>query len=59
MDHTCHNIPCNSVLGKDEIKIPRFKSGTPEDWIIFVGLSPEGLSTTNCHYQKNGKGTER
>ena len=31
-----HNFLGNSISGKYVIKIPRFDSGTPEEWIIFV-----------------------
>ena len=38
IDHTSHNTPGDSTSGKYVIKIPRFDSGTPEEWIIFVDL---------------------
>ena len=38
IDHTCHNTPRDTTSGKFIIKIPRFDSGTPEEWIIFVNL---------------------
>ena len=36
IDHTCHNTLGDSTSGKYVIKIPRFDSGTPGKWIIFV-----------------------
>ena len=36
VDHTCHNTPGDTTSGKYVIKIPRFDSDTPEEWIIFV-----------------------
>ena len=38
IDNTCHNTPSNSTSGKYMIKIPRYDSGMPEEWIIFVDL---------------------
>ena len=38
IDHTCHNTPRDTTSGKYVIKIPRFDSGTPVEWIIFVNL---------------------
>ena len=38
IDHTCHNTPGDSTLGKYVIKIPKFDSSTPKEWIIFVDL---------------------
>ena len=37
-EHTCHDTPRDSISGKYMIKIPRFDSGTPEEWIIFVDI---------------------
>ena len=45
----CHNTPGDTTSRKYVIKIPRFDSGTPEEWIIFVDLvqkSPEGQNFT-------------
>ena len=50
IEHMCHNTPGDSASGKYVIKIPRFDSGMPEEWIIFVDLFQEGLSRTTCHY---------
>ena len=47
IDHTCHNTPGNSTSGKYVIKIPRFDSGTPEEWIIFVNLVQKALVGQN------------
>ena len=47
IDHTCHNTPGYSTAGKYVIKIHRFDSGTPEEWIIFVDLVQEGLVGQN------------
>ena len=38
IDHTYHITPGDTTSGKYIIKVPRFGSGTPEDWIIFVDL---------------------
>ena len=42
-DCTCHNTPGDSSSGKDVIKIPRFGSGTPEEWIVFMNLVQKSL----------------
>ena len=47
IDHTCHNTPGDRTSGKDVIKIPRFDSGTPEEWIIFVDLVQKALVGQN------------
>ena len=47
IDHTCHNTPGNSAAGKYVIKIPRFDSGTSEEWIIFVDLIQKALVGQN------------
>ena len=36
IDHTCHDTLGDTTSGKQIIKIPRFESVTPEEWIIFV-----------------------
>ena len=49
IDHTCHNTPGDTTSGEYVIKISRFDSGTPEEWIIFVDLvqmSVEGQNVT-------------
>ena len=38
IDHMCHNTPRDITSGKYVIKITKFDSGTPEEWIIFVFL---------------------
>ena len=43
IDHKCHNTPRDTASGKYIIKIPRFDSGTPEEWIIFVDLVQKSL----------------
>ena len=47
IDHTCHNTPGDTTSGKYVIKIPRFDSGTPEEWIIFVDLVQKALVGRN------------
>ena len=47
IDHTCHNTPGNSTSGKYVIKIPRFDSGTPEEWIIKMELVQKALVGQN------------
>ena len=56
-----HNTPDNSTSG-NVIKIPRFDSVTPEEWIIFVDLAQKALVGQNnwsTHVQMYGMGTER
>ena len=51
IDHKCHNTPGNTTSGKYVIKIQRFDSGTPEEWIIVVNLvqkSLVGQNVTTC-----------
>ena len=43
IDQTCHKTPGDTTLGKYVITIPRFDSGTPEEWIIFVDLVQKSL----------------
>ena len=38
IDCTCHNIPGDSMSREYVIKILRFGTGTPEEWIIFMEL---------------------
>ena len=38
IDHMYHNTPGDSTSCKYMIKMPRFDSGTPEEWIIVVDL---------------------
>ena len=38
IDNICHNTSGDSTSGKYVIKIPRFDSNSPEEWIIFVDL---------------------
>ena len=47
INHTCHNTHRDSTSGKYMIKIPRFDSGTPEEWIIFMDLFQESLVRQN------------
>ena len=47
IDHMCHNTPGDSASGKYVIKIPRFDSGTSEEWIIFVDLIQKALAGQN------------
>ena len=53
IDHTCHNTPGNSTSGKYVIKIPRFDSGTPEEWIIFMELVQKALVGQNITTDTN------
>ena len=43
IDHNCHNVPGDSILGKYVAKIPRFDSGMPEEWILFLDLVQKAL----------------
>ena len=47
IDCTCHNTPVDSTPGKYIIKIPRFGSGTPEEWIIVMDLVQKSLVEQN------------
>ena len=47
VDCTCHNTPGDSSSGKYVIKIPRFGSGTPEEWIISMNLVQKSLVGQN------------
>ena len=47
IEHTCHNTPGDSTSGKYVTKIPRFDSGTPKQWIIFVDLVQKVLVGQN------------
>ena len=47
IDHKCHNTPDDSTSGKYVVKIPRFGSGMPEEWIIFVDLVQKALVGQN------------
>ena len=47
IDQMCHNNPRYPTSGKYPIKIPRFDSGTPEEWVIFVDLVEKSLVEKN------------
>ena len=47
INHTCHNTCKDTTSGKSIIKIPRFDSGIPEEWIIFVDLVQKNLVGQN------------
>ena len=47
IDCTCHNTPGDSISCKYVIKIQRFVSGTPEEWIIFMDLVQNSLVRQN------------
>ena len=47
IDHTCNNTPRDTISGKYVIKIPRFDSGTPEEWIIFMDIVQKPLVGQN------------
>ena len=47
INHTFHNTPGDSTSGKYVMKFPRFDSGTPEEWIIFVDLAQKALVGQN------------
>ena len=38
MDHRRHDTPGNSNWRNHVMKIPKFDSNTPDEWIIFVDL---------------------
>ena len=47
IDHTRHNTPSNSSLGKYIIKIPRFDSGSPGEENFFMDLVQKALVGQN------------
>ena len=47
IDHMCHNTPRVTTSEKYVIKIPRFDSDTPKEWIIFVDLVQKSLIGQN------------
>ena len=47
IDCTCHNTPGDSKSDKYVIKIPRFGSSTPEEWIIFMNKVQKSLVGQN------------
>ena len=47
INHTCHNTPRDTTSEEYIIKIPRFDSGTLEEWIIFVDLVQKSLAQQN------------
>ena len=58
IDHMYHNSLGSSILGKFVIKILRFNSGAPEEWIIFMDLvqmvlGGQNVTTGSPMYQKD------
>ena len=49
IDCMCHNTPVDSSSGKYVIKIPRFGSGKPDEWIIFMDLVQKSLMGQNVN----------
>ena len=47
IDNKCHNTTGNSTSGKYMINIPRFDSGTPEEWFILMYLVHKALVGQN------------
>ena len=47
IDHKCHNTTRDTTSGKYVIKILRFDSGIPEEWIIFMDLVQKSLVGQN------------
>ena len=47
IEHKCHNVPGDSTSGQYTVKIPRYGSGTPEDWLIFTDLVKKAISGQN------------
>ena len=56
LDHMYHYTPGNSTSGKYMIEIPRFDSGEPKDWIIFVDLVQKALVGQNVTTGPSWKG---
>ena len=46
---TCQNIHRDTTSGEYVIKIPRFDSGTSDEWIIFVDLVKKSLVQWNIN----------
>ena len=47
IEHKCHNDPGDSKSGQYVVKIPRYGSGTPEDWLIFIDLCKKAIGGQN------------
>ena len=47
IEHKCHNDPGDVKSGQYVVKIPRYRSGTPEDWLIFIDLCKKALVGQN------------
>ena len=47
IEHKCHNDPGDIKSGQYVVKIPRYGSGTPEDWLIFIDLCKKALVGQN------------
>ena len=47
VEYTCYNTLGDSTSGKYVIKMPRFDSGTLEEWIIFMDLVQKALVGQN------------
>ena len=43
IDHMCHNTSRDTTSGNYIIKIPKFDSGTLEEWIIVMDLVKKSL----------------
>ena len=47
IEHKCHNDPGDVKSGQYVVKIPRYGSGTPEDWLIFIDLCKKAIIGQN------------
>ena len=47
IDHKCQSTPGDTNSANYVIKIPRFDSGTSEEWIIFMDLVQKSLVEQN------------
>jgi hypothetical protein len=47
IEHKCHNDPGDAKSGQYVVKIPRYGSGTPEDWLMFIDLCKKAIIGQN------------
>ena len=47
IEHKCHNDPGDAKSGQYVVKIPRYGSGTPEDWLMFLDLCKKAIIGQN------------
>ena len=47
IEHKFHNDPGDNKSGQYVVKIPRYGSGTPEDWLVFIDLCKKAIIRQN------------